>query len=92
MEKYNENKQFKQTKLKTIQTTIKKPHKQHRHSLCTCWSFMDISRTVSENGGFCFIFGLQKPWETDESLEDNHFLQFFCRKFDCIDKNVIEKI
>lgn len=60
----NKMKIKKQTKLKSMQNTIKKPHKQHRHSLCTCWStcwsFMAIFRTVSENVGVCFIFGLQK--------------------------------
>lgn len=53
----NKMKIKKQTKLKSMQNKIKKPH---RHSLCTCWSFMDISRIVSENVGVCFIFELQK--------------------------------
>lgn len=50
--------------MKIIQNTIKNPHKQHRHSLSTCWSFMDISRKVSENVRVCFKFGLQKKKKT----------------------------
>lgn len=46
-------------KIEKIQNTIKNPHKQHRHSLSTCWSFMDISRTVSKNVRVCFIYGFK---------------------------------
>lgn len=67
----NKMKIKKQTKLKSMQNKIKKPHKQHRHSLCTCWSFMDISRIVSENVGVCFIFELQKMKRQKKQTQKN---------------------